>query len=87
MAKGSTMQIKYRPGAFRELRTLPAVADILNADASAIAAAAGPHFKSNPAKVTGGRGRERAEVVTAAVAGMREQARDHVLERAMASHV
>lgn len=72
------LKIKWRPGAFRELRTLPAVVKDVEARAEKIAAACGDGFEVR-SDLPSGRGRARAAVVTTSVPAMVRNARDHTL--------
>ena len=83
MAKKAKVAIKWRKGAFAELRTLPGVMAELDRRAEKIAAAAGPGYAVNPARATGGKVRGRASVKTATTAARRREAKDHTLLRAL----
>ena len=74
------VRIKWHPGAFRQVRTMPEVLDILDSYAAAVAARAGEGYEAEPAQATGGRGRGRAAVVTATVEAMHDEATRHTLE-------
>lgn len=75
----SSTQIKWNMSGWRAVRTSPGVMAELDRRASRIAAAAGPGFKANPAKETGGRGRGRASVATATRNAARKNAKEHTL--------
>ena len=77
------VRMKWNPGVFAEIRTLPAVMAELNEHAERIAARAGDGFEAEPAARTGGRVRGRAAVVTRTFKAMRRQARDHVIEKSL----
>lgn len=72
------VKIVFRKGVFGEVRTLPAVLGILDADARRRAAACGDGYEAKPAAATGGRVRGRAAVVTTGAA-VRTEAREHRL--------
>jgi len=75
-------KLVWRPGVFKEIRTLPKMMAALNDHAQKIAAKAGDGFEAKPAHVTGGRGRGRTAVVTATIAASKKEAKDHTLLKA-----
>lgn len=75
--------IKWRRGAFAEIRTLPRVLSELDSMADAIANRAGDGFESRSAAPTGGKIRGRAAVVTASMKAIRRNARDMTLLKSM----
>jgi len=77
------VKIKWRPGVFAEIRTLPAVMAEVDSMAQDIATAAGDGFEARPASATGGRVRGRAAVVTATARAIRRNARDQTLLKSM----
>lgn len=76
-------KIRWRYGAFRDLRTLPAVMAELERRGRAVADAAGDGYEASPARVTGGWGRGRVTVKTATTSARRREAKDHNLLRAL----
>jgi len=74
------------PGGFnavmKEIRSLPGMMAALDKEAAGIAARAGAGFEARPSRVTGGRGRGRAEVVAVTQAAQDAEARDHTLLKA-----
>ncbi|MCG7284964.1 hypothetical protein MHY85_03125 [Cellulomonas sp. ACRRI] len=83
MARRAKIRVKWRNGAFADLRTEPAVMDELDAYAEHIAAAAGDGFEARMAEETGGRVRGRAAVLTTTTEAMRDNAKNHTLLRAL----
>ncbi|NKY08943.1 hypothetical protein [Cellulomonas hominis] len=75
--------MKWRRGAFAELRTDPAVMRELDSYAERIADAAGDGYEAKPAEETGGRVRGRAAVVTTTLGAIRDNAKNHTLMRAL----
>lgn len=73
-------KITFRKGAFAEIRTLPAVMDMLDDYADRKAAEGGDGYHAEAADETGGRVRGRAAVVAAGPGAYRE-AREHILAR------
>lgn len=74
----ATPKIVWKRGAFRELRTQPAVVKDVEARAERIAAACGDGFEVR-SEISGGRGRARSVVLTTEPAAMIRNARDHTL--------
>lgn len=77
--------VKYRKGAFRDLRTAPGVAAELDKRANRIGDAAGIGYRVNPATVTGGRGRARASVQTTTIKSFRSNAKHHTIMNALSA--
>lgn len=75
--------MKWRRGAFADLRTIPAVMEHLHTEAEDMAARAGEGYETSIG-VTGGRVRGRAQVVTATPEAMRDNAQNHTLMRVLA---
>lgn len=74
------MRIKFKQGAFREIRTLPAVQDEVEKRADRIASASGPGYVVQSG-VTGGRGRARSAVITGDFDAILDNARHQTLLR------
>ena len=72
------VKIVWKAGAFREIRTLPAVQADLDARAGRIASASGPGYIVGGG-TTGGKGRARSSVVTGDAESMRDNARNNTL--------
>lgn len=79
----SRLKVTFWKGSFAELRTLPAVMQVLNDKAEAIAEAAGRGYEAMHAEKTGGRVRGRAAVVPTTPAAVRDAAKNGTLQRAM----
>ena len=80
------MKIKWKQGAFAEIRTLPDVMGLLDDHAESVATTANSGlgeygYKAMPAAPTGGRVRGRAAVVTTTIEAMVHEARNHELAR------
>lgn len=74
------VKIVWKRGAFRELRTQPAVVADIEARAERIAAACGDGFEVR-SEVAGGRGRARSVVLATTLRAMVRNARDHTMLR------
>lgn len=83
MAGRTRVKIRWRKGAFAELRTSPSVMAEINAAASRIGASAGSEYTVEPAEKTGGRIRGRAAVIAGSHAAQRDNAKNHSLTRAL----
>ena len=71
-------KIKFKKGVFAEIRTLPVIKGALTTHAARVADACGAGYHNHGAKVTGGRIRARASVVTDRH-GSRREAKYHLL--------
>ena len=76
-------RIRWRRGAFAEIRSLPAVVAEVNSLAAGVADRAGDGYEARAATISGGRVRARAAVVTATAEARRDQATNHTLERSL----
>lgn len=83
VASRAKVRMKWRRGAFADLRTDPAVMRELDAYAEQIASAAGDGYEAKGAEVTGGKVRGRAAVVATTVKANRDNAKNHTLVRAL----
>lgn len=72
--------IKWKQGAFREVRVLPAVQAELEKRGERIADASGPGYIVRSG-VTGGRGRARTAVITGDLDAIRDNAKNNTLLR------
>ena len=79
------VKIKWKPGVFAEIRTMPAVMSMVDGMADDIARAAGEGFESSPATKTGGKVRGRAAVITVTNRARKRNARDQVLLKSLAA--
>lgn len=77
----SKVRIKFRRGAFREIRTSERMLQEIQSRADRIAAACGRGFAATKAEPTKGRGRARAAVVTVTANAAKRNAREHTLMR------
>lgn len=75
----NAVRIKYRPSAFREMRTLPKVQDSLRSAAERIAEFGGEGFRVGEVRITGGRGRAHATVAAYTYLAQRKNAKHHTL--------
>lgn len=80
-------KLVWTPGIFKQIRTDTEIIVRLNEIAEGLASSAGDGYEANPAKVTGGRGRGRSEVVTRTPRAMRHEAKTHDLLKAAGSGV
>lgn len=76
----SKARIKWRVEGFRELRLEPAVQELINDGAEAIAARAGDGYE---ASLLDGKNRERASVITATFDAILDNARHQTLLRSL----
>lgn len=77
------VKLQFRRDGFAEIRTAPKVMAMLNDIAEQTADRAGDGFEARPAEATGGQVRGRAAVITTTAEAMRDQAKNHSLEKAL----
>lgn len=87
MAARTRVKVAWKRGAFAELRTSPGVMAQVDRTAQAMADRAGPGYEAKPAKKTGGRVRGRAAVIPTTHDAIRDQAKNHTLERVVTQKV
>lgn len=75
------VRIKWRKGAFKDIRTLPGVQAAVAEVAQKAADMAGDGFEATPVEVSGGRGRARAAVIPVTMKARNSDAKHHTLTR------
>ena len=79
------VEMRWKRGAFAEIRTLPGVSAEVTKVAQRMGSAAGSDYTVNDARPTGGRVRARASVVAGSIKARRDNARNGTLTRVLGS--